>query len=665
MIKVQHNSLLILLLFSFFSILIYYGEIEAASPDLPGTQITVPWNDFNSLVNRKVDTLIITPQIKAPVSLVFEKIDISINLQDSIANTDYILTYRNVSDAEWSTKLLLQKNIIQTFSGIKSTAGDYVQISDSGYILLSQRSKNEKPRVLKCNWIQNAELSRGVKFIDFAIPDVIQGQISITAPKEFENVSVEDALLISKINRGNNIIYRYTLPTKRSNLRVNYTPPVKEADDDQDVVVISKDKKDSRITVFQEGAIFSSKSSTFLLNNIKLNVLNSPITSVKIEMPKNYTLLKVKGNGINNWKIIDSSYIEINFTFELEGNYSLLFVGEVKNQYSLVVPSFGVVKATRQSGIFAIAVEGNGEGSYEKMVNCIALPLPEFSKKLSQNMRNEIRKYNKDPEGFTIAGINYKYPFSATYSVKHHTYFNVADAIADSGTIISMLSDDGKVLTNVSYYLQQRSKQFLQFELPDSCDLWEIKINGKDVAPFIGDDGTLRLSLQRYTSNDVQNLIVNLTYFKKILSFKKMKSMKMIAPVPDIPINSLNWSVYYPENMKVLRSGGDFKTSKLSFLGKRKLKLGKDIQTIQYKKIKTYNQSSGGARNNYISNMSDSPDYIFAKTILVENEKPELIVEFISKSLFNLVLIVSILLIAGVFVIILFVIVKKFRHHNQ
>ncbi len=540
-VKIPMSKVLLHILTLCYILIIFSAPLFAdKKTDLPGTQITIPWDDFEKLSSQKVDTVKIIPPVDVPVPIIFDDINIQIILNDSNVECSYNLHYVNMSNREWSTKNLISEHNDFRFTSVICPKGDFLQYSNDGYKLISKKNINKSRRLLIGQWQMNAELSRGYREIKFPFPQVSKGSITIKAPFDYTDINLENSVLLSKNRKGNYKYYKFTLPSYTSDAKIKYAPPVPEIIDSSKVKVDrAKVKKSSKVTSFNETAIFTAEDNTFVISTINLNVAHAPITSFTIKKPANYTLLKIEGNGIKKWSYIDSTEIEIKLTFELEGKYSLLLIGESKKSDILhAVPTFTVPIAMRESGIFAIAVEGNGEGQFEELRNAVSTPVSQYLKKLSPLMQKSFNKFNKRSDDIILSGINYKAPYSATYTIKRHKLINVASAISDSGTLITAITEDGKLLHQASYLIKQRNKQFISLKLPDSCDLWSVKINGNDVAPFIDNDGGLRVSLQRYTGlNNATSLNLSLTYFKKIENLKNNKKVILNAPIPDIPVN--------------------------------------------------------------------------------------------------------------------------------
>lgn len=621
----------------FLAVLIFNAFAENnMGISLPGTRITLPINEFNELSDKKVDTVFVKPKIDAPEPILFNDLNVQLEVIDSFVRCSYFVKYRNESDEAWSSKKLYNDQFNGRFTSIACYNGDYLSCVDSGYVLLSQKKNIKIERTLACKWIMCSENLKGYRKLTFPLPVVAKGKITIKVPSTYNDVEMTNGVLISKKKRGKYIEIVYTLPSN-DNVEISYALPIIEDINSAINNMKIVNHKKSIITAFQETALLASDENIMVANNLKVNVLNSPVSIFTIDIPNNFTLLKVEGEGIKKWGFIDSNKIQINLTFELEGDYSLSFLGEMKGDSLLSVPAFKVEYAIRQNGIFALALDKNGEGEISGLDGGELLSVSGFFKKCSSQMNNLIKRQRKSSDDFILAGSINKYPFKIKCKTKYHKIIDVASAIADSGSLITTITDEGKIVTRATYLFKQRNKQFVSLTLPKGCELWSVTLNGKDIVPYIDDDGYVRISLQRFTDGiNQKNIIINFTYFQFKENLSESKCVELIAAVPDCPVNKLFWSLFYPSQWHITSSDGDFNTSRMTIWGKKRFKLSGDIQNKQYTSMKRINQKD-------VLDLGENPEHLYGERILVVNETPVLKVKFVSKAFHYMIIAISII----------------------
>lgn len=620
---------------------------------LPGTLITLPINEFSELSNKRVDTVYAKPKIDAPEAILFNNLNVKIQLIDSLVWCSYSIDYQNVSEESWSIKKLYNNQFEEKFTFIDCFNGDYLNSTDSGYVLLSQKNNDKAKRNLSCKWMMYSEHSKGYRKLNFPLPAVTKGKITIRVPETFTDIEMTSGVLISKKKSGKNVELVYTLSSD-DNVEISYALPIiEDVDSTSNVDLKIEDHKESVITAFQQTALFVSDENTIVLNNLNINVLNSPVSLFTIDMPNNFTLLKVEGEGIKKWSFIGSNRIQINLTFELEGYYSLAFLGEMKSDSLISVPEFRVEKAIRQNGIFALALDKNGEGEINTLEGGDVLSVSEYLKKCSSQMNRLLNNQKKSSNDFFLAGSIKKYPFKIKFKIKYHNLIDVASAIVDSGSLITTITDDGKIVTKATYLFKQRNKQFVSLTLPKGCELWSVTLNGRDIVPYIDNDGLVRVALQRFTNGITpQNIIVDFTYFMVQEDISESKKIELKAAVPDCPVNKLSWSLFYPSSWHITSSDGDFKTSRMTILGKKRFELSSDIQKKQYKSMKRDNLKD-------VFNLGENPEHLYGERILVVNEVPVLKVEFVYKPFYYMIVLICVIVFVCIVTVSGFQIIKQ------
>lgn len=624
------------------------GEIDS-SLKLPNTRITMPWSEVQKLAGKKRDTIYLPEETPIPSSLIYHNVDLQIRLTDSIANCRLEAHYSVLSTKPWSTRIFLPHETDYAFTSIISSVGDFLQATDSGYVLLARKKKSGEKRILRCSWQRATRQREGLHQLNLRIPSVAQGKIEIQTPTNFSEVKVRNAILLHKKRHKSSIWYTFSLPQNSQVLELTYIPPPPRIKKDSlaaHIEDLSDTTKKPKITNNQETIIFVAENNAFLLTTLHLEVLQAPIHEFTIRLSPDFSLLRVAGNGIRQWQYLDSNYLHIALTFDLLGTYTLSMVGEMKTDSIIRVPGFTVPEAHRQKGQYAIAVEGNGETRVLSRENCSPMPRENFNRSISAVMRQNLVQYKKNSQDILLAATITKHPFSAHYLIRRYALVPVANAIADSGVIITALTKDWKAVTRATYWVNQRNKQFLSFTLPDTCDLWSVSLHGKELAPFIGDDGVFKVSLQRYVSQTMRlnSLVVQFTFFQKLTQESKTKNLKMTAPVPDIPVNSLSWSIFYPRSWYAFKTSGDFTFTRSTLVGKKRLQLTEQEQTRQYKRILKSNetrQKSGLAMQLPIQ--VDDLKHRYGKRILVVHEKPMLVLGFTSQKMVTIIRVLIIL----------------------
>lgn len=608
-------------------LLLLYLCLTATDLPLNKTKVQMNWKEFQELSTQRVDTVIITPKSKPPVSMVWENCDISISLADSSAEGTLVLSYVVLSESDWVKKVIFPTTDMR-FHEIVTEKGDVVVPTDSGYILIAHGRSSGESRSLTLRWNGTSLFDAGTRNFLFEIPTVSTGSLTFTTPSNFTNVEFDDATLISKDKGKNQNKYHYSYPrTPKS--RVTYAPPIQTTEENDITVDTTPVIRETQITTSQEVIHFLSEERTLAISDLELTVNHSPITKFTVEIPKGTEILTVEGNGINRWGLRDSSTLDVELTFELSGAYHLYITGEVKKDSLCVIKPFSVVGSEREKGKIAIALEGAGEAHFTSMENGTPLPRNLFLSSMSGKLRASCA-YNKLSVDDIILSAEFNSAnFISTIETRHHKPAKVTNAVVDSAEIFTALTKEYKTITTARFYVRQRNRQFIELSLPSQCELWGVQINETEVTPYMDKEGSVKIPLQRFGFADSYKvpLVLSFTYYEKLPQDDMQISLR--TPLPDIAVNRLNWSLFYPEEWKVKKSAGDFSTHQQLGIRKIRHSLTEEQQLSQYNLLQKEIRNQKMIVSQELPLIGLSPNYLVGKRILIVGEKPLLTINFI------------------------------------
>jgi hypothetical protein len=605
---------------------------------LPGTTVEIPYETFRATVERPPDTVYRATDKPPPVPLVLDRAAMGLRLADSSVTCTLSVTYSVLQARGWCSALIFGEGASCVFTDVSLPTGDFLVATDSGIVVLAAASPQRAPRSLRCIWTVPAGLESGLRSAQVAMPRAVRGTLQVVARPALTDITIEGAALLATRQSTGQTVRTFSVPAGGGTLGVSYAAPLPVAAAKSTAAIPEEPggRKEPKVSVTQETALFLSEEGGLALSAIHLGVTVAPITAFALTLPRGYSLLSVDGNGIRSYEPAGDTLLRVHLTYDLEGDYVLYLVAEVKCDTLASVPCPVVVGAARQSGRFAVGMQGAGEAQFVLMRQCIGTPVSAFIAELSPGLADLITQHKKDVSDLLLAGTFYRTPFDAALRLQRHAAAAVADAIADSGSIASVISSDWKMMTQATWWVRQSSRQLLNLGLPDSADLWSVSINGAEATPFRTERGEYKVSLQRFLATDGgrTRLELTCTYYQDLSRSRRGGRVNLVPSVPDIPVASLTWSVFYPRNWSAQCVRGDFVTSISSLLGSRRLQLQGDEKASRYDKLvqsqKARQEQQGGAPGVQLPLMPASPRHLLAHRILVVGEKPVLRVTFMA-----------------------------------
>jgi Carboxypeptidase regulatory-like domain len=133
---------------------------------------------------------------------------------------------------------------------------------------------------------------------------------------------------------------------------------------------------------------------------------------------------------------------------------------------------------------------------------------------------------------------------------------SVLAAVAESATVTTLVTSEGKSLTEVKLILKNQAQPFLKVSLPAGATILSADVGGERVKPVQGPDGS-RVPLLRPGFHPTDSYTVSFVFMHSGAPFAKKGGAELSLPNMDIPISLLSWEVFLPEQYKVKDFGGD------------------------------------------------------------------------------------------------------------
>jgi len=133
---------------------------------------------------------------------------------------------------------------------------------------------------------------------------------------------------------------------------------------------------------------------------------------------------------------------------------------------------------------------------------------------------------------------------------------SVLAAVAESADVTTMVTSEGKSLTEVKLTLKNQAQPFLKVSLPAGATILSAEVAGERVKAVQGADGN-RVPLLRPGFRPNGSYTVSFVFMHSGTPFAKKGGADLSLPSMDIPISLLNWEVFLPERYKVKDFGGD------------------------------------------------------------------------------------------------------------
>jgi hypothetical protein len=283
---------------------------------------------------------------------------------------------------------------------------------------------------------------------------------------------------------------------------------------------------------------------------LDVSVVAGQAAAFEIDMPDGYTLASTTGasldstttqGGVLTLQVGDASRTRHQFLVALERTTD---GGTLKTE----VPLLAVRGSQRETG--EVAVEGIGtmelttqeEGTLKRMD--VREAHPALGALARQPLLAAFRYFRRPSE-----------PPRLTVEAQRFPAASVLAATAEHATVTTMLTDEGRSLTEVTLTVRNHAQPYLRVALPEGASLLSAEIAGESVKPVEGTDGT-RLPLFRPGFRPSGPYVVSFVYMHAGTALGKRGQAQLALPRMDVPVNLVRWEVFVPDRYRIKDFGG-------------------------------------------------------------------------------------------------------------
>lgn len=377
-------------------------------------------------------------------------------------------------------------------------------------------------------------------------------QFEFIMPEEGVEIFIEPAIKV-KVKKETKKTVAWAVMPNTNNITVRWTKALPKE-------VITPVKLEPKI--FVDTATYASVGEGIIRCQTALNysVLQSEVTNLRIALPEDVSVLEVQGRELRDWKIAHQDgqqYVDVYLNFGIKGNYILNLSYERKVGEGTVVaqvPALMSVGAEREKGYFGLSAATNVELAVNKLEHASLIDIKELPSSIWSGSTNPI----------LLAFKYLAHPFNIAIDVTRHEELPVLVATIDSVEYVTLLTDEGKILTRAVYKVRNNVKQFVNLVLPNKATLWSVFVAGRPVKPAKDKTGNILIPLEKsqFRGEELTQFSVEIVYLDRSPKMELLGKIRLNLPKTDIPISQLNWSVYFPFNYWYFHFDGDVRKVK-------------------------------------------------------------------------------------------------------
>lgn len=281
-----------------------------------------------------------------------------------------------------------------------------------------------------------------------------------------------------------------------------------------------------------------------------LTMLQGDITQFEVEIPEGYEV-----TGASGATLVSS---------DVQGNTLLLNVsGGAQRNHEFLISMERALNAT-QADAPLISFKNSQRETGEVLVEGVGTM--ELTAKESGGLKRidwkEVNPYLRSLSRFSPqAAFRYhRQPSETPRLALEWVRFadsSVLAAVAERAIVTTLVTSDGKSLTEVRLVLRNQAQPYLKVPLPQGASILTADVAGEPVKLGIDKDGSSQVPLLRSGFKPSGPYEVSFVFMHSGAPFAKKGGSELALPQMELPISLLQWEVFLPEQYKVKDFGGD------------------------------------------------------------------------------------------------------------
>jgi carboxypeptidase family protein len=371
------------------------------------------------------------------------------------------------------------------------------------------------------------------------VPAAGSTKLSLMIPGEHTNVSISPGLITSRVSENGQTKIEATLAPGQPASVWWATREVAAPVVPREVRFLSDVK--TLVTV--------SESDLRIAALADITVVQGEPAQFAIDVPAGYEITGVTGAAVDSSEIQPGGLIVKLTSGTLKSYQFLISMERPLTATTADTPFLSFKDTQRETGELLVEGVGAMELSAKEGGSLKRMDLKEVNPYLRSLSRFPLQaafRYHRQPtEAPTLALAWTRFPDS-----------NVLAAVAEYAVVTTLVTSEGRSLTEVKLIVKNHAQPFLKVALPPGATILSAEVAGEKVKPVVGADGS-RVPLLRAGFHPPGLYEVSFVFLHSGAPFAKKGGSDLSLPAMDVPISVLQWEVFLPDQYKVKDFGGD------------------------------------------------------------------------------------------------------------
>ena len=496
----------------------------------PAGTVTLTVADYNRLVDRAAQP--VTRPDPPPVAAVVGRAELRARVENGAVRG----TVRLDGDVFQRGQVKVPLVVGATLLDAKSDAGAVALVHEGN--THSAVFPGPAPFSVVLEWA--GQLGATLGRASFALPQPASPSVTVIVdlPGDPADVRVEPGLVTRRQSAGGRTTLEIT-PIKGASARVSWS--VREA--------TVQPQAESRILSDVKSLVSIGDGNLRMVSVLDVAIVRGEPRTFQIQLPSGYEVASVTGSSLER-SDTNAGLVTLTVRQPLPRHQFLLSLERAHAPGSFKVDtSFPtVVGAQREAGETAIEGIGTMEVNASGDEGLRRMDVREAHASLRSLARQPV-----------LAAFRYQRRESEarvmTLDVKRFADAPVIAATAEHAVATTLVTSEGRMLTEVSMRINNRAQPFMKVTLPPGATMLSVEVGGEPARPVEG--GGIRIPLLRPGFRPVGAYTVSFVYLHAGDAFAKRGEAPMALAKVDVPVSLLEWEVFLPEQYSAKPVGGN------------------------------------------------------------------------------------------------------------
>jgi carboxypeptidase family protein len=293
------------------------------------------------------------------------------------------------------------------------------------------------------------------------------------------------------------------------------------------------------------------ESDVRMASLVDVTVVQGEPRTIQVRLPAGYDMTGVTGTSVQSSRV-QNGMLTLDVSDPLARRHQVLLTLErahADGSFTLDTAMPSVVGAQRERGEVAIEGIGTLELSTPDRDGLHRVDVRELNRALVSLARHPL-----------LSGFRYQNAAAAArgvpIDVKRFADAAVLAAVAERAVATTLLTAEGRMLTEVSMWIRNRAQPFLKVLLPAGASIVSVDVAGEPAKPVVGADGS-RVPLLRPGFRPTGPYAVSFVYVHAGPALGKSGEVSVTLPKIDIPVGLVEWELFVPDRYRVRKVGGN------------------------------------------------------------------------------------------------------------